>query len=72
MKEFEVEITETLQRTVVIRAGSRAEAEVLAEEMWNNEEIVLGAEDFVGAEFSAVSEKEITPKCRKRKDEMER
>lgn len=33
MKEFEVEITETLQRTVVIRAGSRAEAEVLAEEM---------------------------------------
>ena len=72
MKEFEVEITETLQRTVVIRAGSRAEAEVLAEEMWNNEEFVLGAEDFVGAEFSAVSEKEITPKCRKRKDEMER
>ena len=71
MKEFEVEITETLQRTVVIRAGSRAEAEVLAEEMWN-EEFVLGAEDFVGAEFSAVSEKEITPKCRKRKDEMER
>ena len=72
MKEFEVEITETLQRTVVIRAGSRAEAEVLAEEMWDNEEFVLGAEDFVGAEFSAVSEKEITPKCRKRKDEMER
>ena len=29
MKEFEFEITETLQRTVVIRAGSRAEAEVL-------------------------------------------
>ena len=50
MKEFEVEITETLQRTVVIRAGSRAEAEVLAEEMWNSEEFVLGAEDFVGAE----------------------
>ena len=72
MKEFEVEITETLQRTVVIRAGSRAEAEVLAEEMWNNEEFVLGAEDFVGAEFSAVSEKEITPKRRKRKDEMGR
>ena len=71
MKEFEVEITETLQRTVVIRAGSRAEAEVLAEEMWNNEEFVLGAEDLVVAEFSAVSEKEITPKCRKRKDEME-
>lgn len=62
MKEFEVEITETLQRTVVIRAGSRAEAEVLAEELWNNEEFVLGAEDFVGAEFSAVSEKEIAPK----------
>ena len=70
MKEFEVEITETLQRTVVIRAESRAEAEVIAEENWNNEEFVLSAEDFVGAEFSAVSEKEIKPKCRKRKDEM--
>ena len=65
MKEFEVEITETLQRTVVIRAGSRAEAEVLAEELWNNEEFVLGAEDFVGAEFSAVSEKEIAPNTEK-------
>ena len=56
----------------IITAVERAEAEVLAEEMWNSEEFVLGAEDFVGAEFSAVSEKEITPKCRKRKDEMER
>ena len=65
MKEFEVEITETLQRTVVIRAGSRAEAEVLAEEMWNNEEFVLGAEDFVGAEFSAVSERKSPPNAEK-------
>ena len=51
MKEFEVEITETLQRTVVIRAGSRAEAEVLAEEMWNNEEFVLAQRTLSAQNF---------------------
>lgn len=35
MKEYEVTITETLQKTVSIEAESREEAERLIEDMWN-------------------------------------
>ncbi|RGC40962.1 DpnD/PcfM family protein [Faecalibacterium prausnitzii] len=69
MKEFEIEITETLQKTVKIRAESREEAEAIAQEKWNRCEIVLDSENFIEADFSTISEKEIKPK---RKDEMER
>lgn len=69
MKEFEIEITETLQKTVKIRAESREEAEAIAQEKWNRCEIVLDTENFIEADFSTISEKEIKPK---RKDEMER
>ena len=68
MKEFEIEITETLQKTVKIRAESREEAEAIAQEKWNRCEIVLDSENFIEADFSTISEKEIKPK---RKDEME-
>ena len=69
MKEFEIEITETLQKTVKIRAESREEAEAIAQKKWNRCEIVLDSENFIEADFSTISEKEIKPK---RKDEMER
>ena len=69
MKEYEIEITETLQKTVKIRAESREEAEAIAQEKWNRCEIVLDSENFIEADFSTISEKEIKPK---RKDEMER
>ena len=69
MKEFEIEITETLQKTVKIRAESREEAEAIAQEKWNRCEIVLDSENFIEADFSTINEKEIKPK---RKDEMER
>lgn len=69
MKEFEIEITETLQKTVKIRAESREKAEAIAQEKWNRCEIVLDSENFIEADFSTISEKEIKPK---RKDEMER
>lgn len=72
MKEFEVEITETLQKTVTIHAKSRAEAEAIVEEKWNQGEFILDSENFMGANFSTISEKVIEPKNRKRKDGMER
>ena len=53
MKTYAVTITETLQMTVPIRANSRAEAEELAEANWNESRYVLGAEQFVGADFKA-------------------
>ena len=53
MKTYDVTITETLQKTVSIRADSRAEAEERAEANWNKGQYVLGADDFVGADFQA-------------------
>lgn len=52
MKKFDVEITETLQRTVSVEADSRAEAERLVTEAWNNEDYVLDSTDFVGVDSS--------------------
>ena len=53
MKNYKVTITETLQKEVVIKANSLAEAEELAEEKWNNSEFILDANHFVGAAFHA-------------------
>ena len=53
LKEYNVTITETLQMTVLVRAASRAEAEERAEADWNRSKYVLGAEQFVGADFHA-------------------
>lgn len=56
MKEYDVEITETLQKTVTVRAESREEAEALVEDRWNNEEYVLTSDDFASLE-----ERELAP-----------
>ncbi len=53
MKTYQVTITETLQMTVPIEAGSLAQAEEIAEEGWNGGRYVLGADQFVGADFKA-------------------
>ena len=41
MKNYDVVITETLQRTVLIEANSRDEAEQIAKEKWRKSECVL-------------------------------
>lgn len=60
MKKFDVEITETFQRTVSVEADSRAEAERLVTEAWNNEDYVLDSPDFVGVDFKTVGEQELS------------
>lgn len=45
MKKFDVEITETLQRTVSVEAVSQEEAEKIVTEAWNNEDYVLDSTD---------------------------
>ena len=55
MKTYEVTITETLQKTVEVKANSREEAERQVEENWNNSEYILDADSFVGVDFSARS-----------------
>ena len=60
MKQFDVEITETLQRTVSVEAASREDAERLVTEAWNNEDCVLDANDFVDVDFKTVGEQELS------------
>ncbi len=46
MPTFKIEIQEVLKRTIEIEAETLWEATEIAEEMYNNEEIVLDADDF--------------------------
>ena len=62
MKEYEVTITETLQKTVSIEAESREEAERLIEDMWKDSEIILDSDDFYDVAYTA--SKEIERKIR--------
>lgn len=57
MKTYQVTITETLQKTVEVEAGSKAEAEAIIEARWNDSEYILDADSFVGVDFSAAAEK---------------
>ena len=60
MKKFDVEITETLQRTVSVEAASQEEAEKIVTKAWNNEDHVLDSADFVGVDFKTVGEQELS------------
>jgi hypothetical protein len=46
-----VRITETLERTVQVKAASREEAKERVADGWKYETHVLGADDFKGVEF---------------------
>ena len=60
MKKFDVEITETLQRTVSVEAASQEEAERMVTEAWNNDEYVLDSKDFIDVDFKTVGEHELS------------
>lgn len=57
MKKYLVEITETLQKQITIRANSREEAEQKVKEKYRNEEIVLDESDYVDTEIEVLKEK---------------
>ncbi|MGP1590149.1 MAG: DUF3846 domain-containing protein [Oribacterium sp.] len=59
MKEFEVTITETLQKAVTVETATREEAQAMVEEMWDKGDVVLDADNFVGADFSCDNGHEI-------------
>lgn len=67
MKEFDVMITETLERKITVEAASKEEAERIVTDAWNHEDYVLGAEDFTGVEFKTVEERDIS----KQKDKID-
>lgn len=62
MKQYDVTITETLQRTVSVEAGSQIEAEQKVTDAWDHQDYVLGAEDFVGVDIQMTAERELEKK----------
>lgn len=53
-KKFNVEITETLRRSVVVEAHNEQEAYNLVREAWKRSEYVLDADDFIEAGFQVM------------------
>ena len=54
MKEFQIEITETLQIQVFIEAKNEQEAEIIAETNWTNGDYILDADCFLDVEFNCI------------------
>jgi|SRR5690606_12819700 len=52
MKIFQLEITETLQRIVEVKAKSEDEALKIVSEKYKNEQIVLDSSDFLNKEIN--------------------
>ena len=52
MQEFQVVITEVLQKTVTVSADSKEEAKRIAETGWKNADYLLDADDFKEVLFS--------------------
>lgn len=46
MKEFEVIITETLRKKVKVKASDETDAKIKVFDVYDNEEIVLGNNEF--------------------------
>lgn len=55
-KEWNVEITETLQRTVKVAAETADEAWTMVREMYRNCEVVLDSEDFIDSEICVLED----------------
>ena len=54
MKSYEVEITETLRRTVNVEARDYDDAISKVREAWRRSEYVLNADDFLEAGFEII------------------
>ena len=62
MKEYDIKITEVLEKTVQVQADSREEAEAIASEKWNNSMYDMdSAEDYTDVSFQAGEERDISP-----------
>ncbi len=60
MKEFDITITETLEKTVSVTAATKEEAEKKVREGYFNSEYVLDADDFTQVKFTAGESREAT------------
>lgn len=58
MKEYQVRIRETLEKTVTVEAESAAQAKEIVERNWGNEDYILDADHFQGVTFSVPARSE--------------
>jgi hypothetical protein len=56
MKEYQVEVCETLIRIVTVEATSQADAIKFVKYDYNNAELVLDSDDFFDAAFNLVNQ----------------
>ena len=59
MKEYDIKITETLEKTVTVEAASHEEAEEQVRQAYYDSEYILDSENFTGVEFGTEAEREI-------------
>ena len=67
-KVYQIEIEETLQKVVKIKANSLEDAIIIARERYRNEEYILNEDNFMGAEFSEYKDKVIKQKNKKERE----
>jgi hypothetical protein len=60
LKEFDVTITETLEKKITVEALSKDEAEQAVRDMWNDEDIILDADDYIDVSFNTDDGKELS------------
>lgn len=68
MKEYDIKITETLEKTVTVKAESMETAQAKVEEEYYNSEHILDSENFTGVDFSAEAEREIVQEQKEQLD----
>lgn len=54
MKSYNVEIKEILVRCITVEAISQEDALIQIKQSYNQEDIVLGSEDYVDTEYSII------------------
>ena len=59
MKEFDIKIKETLEKTVTVEAESREEAEEMVRQSYFDGEHILDADNFTEVDFSVDAESEV-------------
>jgi len=55
MKEYQIQIKETLVKTVTVEAENAAQAKEIVERQWKNSDHILGADHFQGVTFTVSS-----------------
>ena len=68
LKEYDIKITETLEKTVTVKAESMEAAQAKVEEEYYNSEHILDSENFTGVDFSAEAEREIVQEQKEQLD----